>query len=232
MTSTPKLSRQYQVSQFTKGLDLPLPALDKRHLHVIAEVLLLAWQYLQNEQGSLLNTIPEAELNTLMESQLGEMDKVCPEWEMLVRGVSRGKESINFDASSLEKRPDLQIHLTDRAFRLPLAVECKLIDVGANKTVSLYCKDGLSRFIIGDYAWYAVEGFMLAYVRDSAKVATSLTPHLVVCSQENQDPYLTEKLPHPPHPVVPSVGELYCSDHGRKFSGNPGLITIWHLWLS
>jgi len=95
---------------------------------------------------------------------------------MLVTCISRGRESINYDGSKLEKRPDLSIHLTSRFSRLSLVVECKLLDSKNKKSIDLYCDQGLARFIDGQYAWYAREAFMLAYVRDGATIATCLTP--------------------------------------------------------
>lgn len=229
MTAASKKMREYHVAQFTKGVELPLPALERRHLKLIAEVLFLAWECLLETQGSILQTVEEKELNALMESQLDEIREVRPDWAMIVSGVSRGKESISFDGSSLEKRPDLSIHLTDRFFRLPLVIECKLIDVGAKKGVTLYCEQGLSRFIDGQYGWYAVEAFMLAYVRDGASIFTSLTPHLDTCSKKVPDPYLTQQLPQP---ITGPTQQLASSSHGRNFLGNPGPIHIWHLWLT
>lgn len=222
-------SRNYQVEELMRGIQRPLPALKRRPLAVIAELLTEAWNGLLETQEQILRTKEEKELNALMETRLDEIRVERSDWSMLVSGVSRGKESISHDGSSLENRPDLSIHITCRPSRLPLVVECKLIDLGTRKGVDLYCDKGLTRFTNGEYAWYGQEAFMLAYVRDGATIATCLTPHLEKSQQTAPDPFLTEKLPKP---ATFSSHDLAQSCHGRRFPHNPGPITLWHLWLS
>lgn len=221
--------REYQIAELTRGIRLPLPPLQRRHIKVIAEYFAWAWSGLLETQEQALRTDDEPEINALMEARLDEIRIERLEWSMLVSGVSRGKESISFDGRSLEKRPDLSVHLTNRPFRLPLVVECKLIDKSARKGVELYCHNGIVRFIDGEYGWYAKEAFMLAYVRDGATISTCLTPHLEKNQQNIPDPLLTENLPQP---VCFPFHGLAQSRHGRRFAGNPGPIAIWHLWLT
>jgi hypothetical protein len=111
---------------------------------------------------------------------------------------------------------------------MPLAIECKLIDHSNGKGVDLYCDNGVVRFLEGQYSWYALESFMLAYVRDKSTIQPALTFHLLANSKKKPDPYLTELLPVP---VKGVYHELGVSKHGRFFKGNPGPITLWHLWL-
>lgn len=228
MSTAPKITREYQVAQFTKGVDLPLPALHQRHAKYISEILVQAWHSLLKEHGSLLYEVPERELNALMESELDQMRTCIPQWAQLVCCVTRGKETINFEGSSLENRPDLSLHLTSRVSRMPLAIECKLIDHSNQKGVDLYCDNGIVRFLEGQYSWYALESFMLAYVRDKSTIQTTLTPLLRTHTEKNPDPYLTELLPVTVKGLTQDIG---ISKHGRVFRGNPGTITLWHLWL-
>lgn len=229
MSKAPKITREYQVAQFTKGVDLPLQGLQRRHAMFISEILVQAWHSLLKEHGSLLYTIPESELNALMESELDQMRTQIPQWAQLVCCVTRGKESITFDGSSLENRPDLSLHLTSRVSRMPLVIECKLIDHSNKKGVNLYCDKGIVRFLQGQYSWYAIESFMMAYVRDKSTIQTTLTPLLNAHTKKHPDPYLTEQLPVP---VMGQTQEIGMSKHGRNFKGNPGTITLWHLWLT
>ena len=220
------LPRDYQIAELTRGADFPLPALKSRHLKIIAEFFVRAWEGLLETQKQVMRTKEEPEINSLMESRLLFFLDEDREWSTLVSSVSRGKESLSFDGSSLEKRPDLSIFLTGRP-RFPLVIECKLIDNKAK--VALYGNEGLTRFLNGEYAWYAREAFMLAYVRDGSTIGNCLTPHLVARRNSAPDPFLTEQLPQTVK--LPSQ-DLAQSRHGRRFLNNPGPIAIWHLWLS
>ena len=178
MRPTSHPPRDYQISELTRGIQLPLPPLHRRHIIVIADYLAEAWNGLMIDHGQVLSVEDEPEINALMEARLDDIRVEKTEWSMLVTGVSRGKESVSFDGKSLEKRPDLSVHLTNRPFRFPLVVECKLIDRGNRKNVDKYCDNGIVRFIDGEYAWYGHEAFMLAYVRDNSVIEHVLTPYL------------------------------------------------------
>ena len=222
--------RDYQIDELTRGVEFPLPALTSRPLKVIAELLVLAWEGLLETHQQKIRMEEEKVINTLMETRMNHLLNDRREYSALISLVVRGKESINDDASSLEKRPDLSVYLTkkDRR-RLPLSVECKLIDQKAKKEVALYGSEGLARFLNGDYSWYAWEAFMLAYVRDGSSIGDCLTPHLAERQNKVPDPFLTMQLPQAVK--LPSQ-DLAQSRHGRRFQDNPGPIAIWHLWLS
>jgi hypothetical protein len=210
--------RDYQIEELTRGVVLPLPALKSRHLKIIAEFLVRAWEGLLETQEQVMRTKEEAEINSLMESRLLSSLDERREWSMLVHTVARGKESLSFDGSSLEKRPDLSIILTERR-GFPLVGECKLIDKTARKEVALYGNEGLARFLNGDYAWYAWEAFMLAYVRDGSSIGDCLTPHLAERQKRVPDPFLTMQLPQT---VKFPSQDLAQSRHERRFRDNPG----------
>ena len=226
--------REDQVAELTRGQSLPLAPLHETHLVFIAEVLTRAWNELLVDRRSILLSGGETELNTLIETRLNGLLEEDELWSLLVRSVARGRETVSYDGSHLEKRPDLSIHLTDRTPAFPLIVECKLIDAPSTKKVDLYCSDGLVRFVRGEYAWATREAFMLAYVRDGSTVSSCLEPVLAQSRTKQPDIYLTDALPE-------SVGEsdmhLARSRHNREFryvglSHGPGAITIWHLWIA
>lgn len=225
--------REDQIAELTRGVALPLPPLHELHLNSIAELLEGAWSDLQMTQPQALMTGTEPELTALMETRLNELIEGSTYWSNLAFTVARGKETNSFDGKHLEKRPDLSINLVDRKRNFPLVVECKLIDLSSDKSASLYCKDGVIRFVVGDYAWANREAFMLAYVRDGSSVSGALTPVLVKNQKSNPDPYRTEVVPESAdHPTL----DLARSRHGRIFDysdGNkPGPISLWHLWVS
>jgi hypothetical protein len=221
--------RDHQIAELIRGADLPQPALQSRHLKIIAEFLVRAWEELLVTQELVMRTRGETDINTLMESRLGGLLCEGREWSTLVSSVARGKESVSFDGSHLEKRPDLSIYLTRKDPRFPLVIECKLMDKKASKEVALYGHEGLARFLNGEYAWYACEAFMLAYVRDDSTIRDCLTSHLAERQNRAPDPFLTMQLPQ----IVKLLSQdLAKSRHGRRFQNNPGPIDIWHLWLS
>ena len=148
--------------------------------------------------------------------------------------VGRGTESISFDGSHLEKRPDLSIVLSGRERRFPLVAEAKVLDAAASKTVTQYCKDGIRRFVEGEYAWGGREAFMIGYVRDGSSIDATLGGFLARDSHPQR--YRVEALP-----IAARAGSslLAHTRHGRDFvyggrraPNGPGPISIWHLWLA
>jgi hypothetical protein len=107
--------REDQVAELTRGQSLPLAPLQEEHLRCIAAALNRAWNDLMTERRATLLSGPEAELNSLMEIRLNALIETDDLWALLARNVARGKETISFDGSHLEKRPDLSIYLTDRS---------------------------------------------------------------------------------------------------------------------
>jgi len=230
-------ARPDQIAELTRGLQLPLPEIDADHLEIIAERLLLAFNEVRAESPMTVASGGETEVTTLMESRLLMMIEQDIFWRQLVLCVGRGKESLSFDGSHLEKRPDLSIYLSNRTLRFPLIAEAKILDSASGRTEALYCSDGLRRFIEGEYAWGTREAFMIAYVRDGSSVDMTLKPFLSGAMTPVPPGYLVEKLPN--HAGNGS-SDLAYSRHGRTFSysnqtppaDQPGPITIWHLWLS
>lgn len=227
--------RPDHIAELTSDIALPLPPIPDFHLSCIAEVLAQAWQDLLARHGATLRAGGETEVNDLMASRLNNLLDTDPIWRGLASSVTRGSESLSHDGSHLEKRPDLSIHLTRRNPNFPLTVECKLIDHPKGKTVDLYCRQGLARFVNGEYAWTAREAFMLAYVRHSATIGNSLAPHLAATMAAGAaDPLQTLD---PPRSDAPPPWERARSRHERPFryqgsNATPGPIIIWHLWLS
>jgi hypothetical protein len=226
--------REDHVAELTRGQSLPLAPLHEEHLKCIAAVLNRAWNDLMTERRATLLSGTEAELNSLMEIRLNALLETDGLWALVARNVARGKETISFDGSHLEKRPDLSIYLTDRSPSFPLIVECKLIDAQRRKTVNLYCEDGLMRFVRGEYGWATREAFMLAYVRDNSTILACLGPFLNECRTKQPDVYLTDVLPES---ISESDMHVARSSHNREFryvglSNGPGAIAIWHLWIA
>jgi len=235
-TNEPRLE---QIAELTRGVKLPLPALDEDDLLIIIETLAKVWTEFLNHSAIKLKS--EAEITALIETHLNNSDFRKKErlWETLVSAAIRGREMLSFDGSHLEKRPDLSLILTNNQACFPLIIECKLIDKQDKKTVQLYChkEKGLGRFTNGDYAWYDQQAIMLAYVRDDSTITNYLTPHLLKQQKSKADFLCTQKLPEA-YDSDEIDSDLACSQHQRTFryplqqQDEPGIIDIWHLWLS
>jgi hypothetical protein len=228
--------RRDQVAELTRGLKLPFSPLHQTHIEAITDVIGRAWNDLSLSQPNVLKYGSEAEINALMGVRLNALLDDDPLWRLLVRSVTRGSEAISYDGSHLEKRPDLSIHLTARNPSFPLIVECKLIDEKSQKTSKLYCDQGLTRYIVGEYAWGTPEALMVAYVRDGSTIESSLTPFLIESEKLTPPPYLLMSGPETsPHATL----DLARSHHQRAFKylasppdDVPGPIALWHLWAS
>jgi hypothetical protein len=232
MSSPALLPRPDQVAELTRGLDLPLAAIDDIYLHIIADGVAQAFKDIRANAPQTVATGDEAEVTALLEARLNRMIEEDKVWRQLVTSVVRGKESLSFDGSHLEKRPDLSIHLSARALRFPLITEAKIID--ATRGANLYCSQGLQRFLSGEYGWGGREAFMIAYVRDGTTIATRLQPYLAQPAQATS--YMVEDAPT----SLSSGGcDAARSKHGRSFlyshtaapANDPGSIALWHLWV-
>src|SRR3546814_8465705 len=125
MTSPAPLPRPDQIAELTRGLNLPLSAIDDVYLHIIADGVSEAFKDIRDGAPETIATGDEAEVTALLEAHLNRMIEEDKVWRQLVASVVRGKESLSFDGSRLEQRPDLSIHLTARTRRFPLIAEAK-----------------------------------------------------------------------------------------------------------
>jgi hypothetical protein len=225
--------RPDQIAELTRGLDLPLNAIDHLHLEIIVEGVARAFAAVRAAAPGVIATGNEAEITALLQARLNAMIEDDPLWGQLVASVVRGAESLSFDGTHLEKRPDLSIHLTARSQRVPLIAEAKIMDAG--KSEALYCSQGVKRFLVGEYGWGGREAIMIAYVRDKAStIGTRLVPYLALPAQA-----ATYAVEAGPSALAPSPCDAAHSRHGRAFlyahtpppANDPGAISLWHLWL-
>lgn len=225
---TPRAS---QIMELVRGHALPLVALQREHLEIIAEAIGAAWLDLVERHAPTLASGDEPEINSLLVTRLNALLDEHPLWSQMVRSVSRDPSHTNFDGGHLEKKPDVAIHLTCRNPNFPLIVECKILDGVGQKDVTAYCRSGLKRFLVGQYAWPAREAFMLAYVRDGSSISSTLAPYL-----EASACCAVEAMPEPVNVI--NVDGAH-STHKRTFkyvvgppdNQEPGSISVWHLWI-
>ena len=228
--------RHDQVAELTRGVRLPVAAIADDHLEILAEGLRQAFDDIRVRNPATVATGEEPKVTALMQSRLNSLIHEDSLWGQLVLCVVRGPENISFDGSHLEKRPDLSIFLSGADRRFPLVAEAKILDAATSKTARLYCKDGIRRFVEGEYAWGNREAFMIGYVRDGSSINTTLKAFLSKDMALRPHPYLVEALPVP---VGSGSSDLAYTRHGRDFvygsqhpPNSPGAISIWHLWLA
>ena len=229
-------SRQDQVAELTRGVRLPLAPVADEHLQILAEKVQQAFADIRVHAPDTVAEGEEPEVTALMQARLNRLILEDTLWQQLVLWVGRGTESISFDGSHLEKRPDLSIVLSGAERRFPLVAEAKILDAAASKTVALYCENGIRRFVEGEYAWGNREAFMIGYVRDGSSIDPTLKAVLSKAAFLHPSRYLVKELPVP---VGAGSSDLAYTMHGRKFvygrqrpPNSPGPITLWHLWLT
>ena len=228
--------RNDQVAELTRGVRLPIAPIPAEHLEILAECIRQAFNDVRARRPVEVATGQESEVTALMQARLNALTQENSLWGQLVLCVVRGAESVSFDGAHLEKRPDLSIVLSSEDRRFPLVVEAKILDAAASKTVALYCKKGIRRFVDGDYTWGRREAFMIGYVRDKSSISTTLRSFLSKAMNTHPHRYQVEALPVP---VSPGFSDLARTRHGRGFiyasqrpPNSPGPISIWHLWLA
>ena len=235
MTDGSAPPRQDQVEELTRGLRLPLGPIAEEHLEVIAGFLRQAFDDVRQQAPFTVHNGTEPEVTALMQARLNAMIGEDVLWRQLVLWVGRGVESVSFDGTHLEKRPDLSIVLSGAERRFPLVAEAKVIDAPTSKTVKMYSEKGIRRFVVGEYAWGNREAFMIGYVRDKSSIDTTLTPFLSEAVETNPPHYALQSLPIS---VGGAAWDLARTKHGRTFiyasqppPNAPGPISLWHLWM-
>ena len=228
--------RHDQIAELTRGVRLPLAPIADEHLEILAEGLGRAFDDIRAHAPATVAMGEEPEVTALMQARLIRLIHEDTLWRQLVLWVGRGTESISFDGSHLEKRPDLSIVLSGVDRRFPLVAEAKILDAATSKTAALYCKNGIRRFVEGEYAWGSREAFMIGYVRDGSSIDTTLTAVLSKAAALQPHRYLVETLPVP---VGSGSSDLAYTRHSREFvyasqpsPNDPGSISVWHLWLA
>ena len=237
---------------FTLGVtpdryDLPHPRLGLPVILLIRRVLLRAFQLLREQKFNFSDAKEDqitAALRAVIENDLRENNQVAGFNKHTYETVIRQGQWANYNGAILTKTPDLCFRLrhddaTPRSVILEfdaLFIECKPVDT-AHPAGGKYCDDGLSRFVLGHYAWAMQEGMMLAYARDGRTIAGHLIP--AMSEPRRLHSLATVQLPEPcsfPAAAACAGAEAaHTSRHRRAFPwpDNKGVateITIYHLW--
>jgi hypothetical protein len=238
-----------RVGAFAQGFPdqglLPHRDYPRRVYRVVLDACRVAWTRLASEVGDL-GSATEDEITAALQRLLNAMQRedapTVPGFttETFER-VTRGENFANYDGTRLDKQPDLRFSTipTGTPARLieqhAIFAECKIVD-SAGQSVHRYCKDGLQRFVTGQYSWAMPSGLMLAYAREACSVPATLSPHLGDCTFADPCALATRALPAedtaaggPPRAWVSSHARAWKYRRARRA---PGEIRVWHLWLS
>jgi hypothetical protein len=219
------------IDSLIRGHELPQPALPKAVIRVILDVLTDCWAEVCTRYPADVR-LPEVDVSAHLALEFTRRCKFDDRLKKTISKAVSAPEMLNFNGTSLQKRPDVTIEWKASRRLSPLIVECKLIDNAARKTIDLYSSRGILRFIDGEYAWSEQEAVMVAFVRDNSKVS-ALTPHLEL--EGHVERFMVDQMPK--SIVDEKCRGIATTRHGRNFeyplrpSISPGVITLWHLWL-
>ncbi len=226
---------------------LPHPRLGLPVILIVHRVLLRAFEVLF-ERGFALATEKEdaitAALRNVIENDLRQLGSVPGFNRRTFCAVVRQAQVENFDRSRLGKAPDLWFKLrNDEEELLPvlsthdgLFVECKPVD-REHPAGSVYCDDGLRRFVDGDYAWAMEEGLMIGFTRAGRTISSHLLP--AMATPDRLETLKTVELPQAVQESGTAGADraevLHSSRHRRGFAwpfdkGPASEILIYHSW--
>jgi len=227
------------VGFFTEGIEfsLPHPPINERVILLVCKVLRAAWQLLEQNpppgfkfHSENEDTITE-NLVGVIESRLRKNGEIKGFNSALFGRVVREPKITNFNKNHPDKMPDILFDLKRETLPIlseqdGLFVECKPVD-SAHPVYSCYCKEGLIRFVRGDYAWAMQQALMVGYAK-----APYSYQHLN-CTLASRSPNTEfNTLQHGPVEGT----DLYRSIHDRHFDWmkkheKACPITISHIWL-
>lgn len=243
MSSSTEHDRPEQIELLTaKVARLPLDPISSHLMDIVVEHVEAAWRRISAKDPTLLARSQESEVNSLMTIALNHRIEECPLLKSVVKTAARDSAHLNYSGRKINKAPDIALALTDprRGGNFPLLIECKVINKAQQKTINAYCTNGVARFVVGDYAWYASEALMLAYVVDNVRPAVDLSKAFGKGASQGTAAYGTVNKPAARRiPGRRTTSRLACSRHSRAFVylpccapwSLPGTIALWHLWV-
>jgi hypothetical protein len=224
---------------FTQGIEftLPHPIVPQRMILLLCTVIRRAWEILGTTPpaGFNLHSADEdaitLELVDIIENRLRKTGEVNGFDHTRFGRVEREPKISNFNKKHPDKMPDIVFGLRRETYPIlsnqdGLFVECKPID-RSHSISARYCKDGLIRFVNGDYAWAMQDAMMIGYV------ASDYTfKKLAAILDDGKSGYLNTS-----SHGVDKIRSVYHSRHNRNFEwledrGPASSISVSHLWLS
>jgi len=226
---------------------LPHPRYGLPIILIIRRVLIRAFEILRERDDCPIGTAQEDEitiaLRGVIENRLRQQrGEVSGFDRQTFERVQRQHRGVNYSGTANKVEPDMRFTLRDDS-RIGilstedgLTVECKPVDPKHSPT-SAYCREGVRRFVEGEYAWAMEEALMIAYARCGRAIASHLLPAMSTMSMRAE--LQVEALPTPVGGEAAKADDateaLHASVHQRSFSWRDGKgratpITIYHSW--
>ena len=158
--------------------EVPHPPLDLSIFLIVEDALRAAWHILQTQPPASLKIDTDQEevinhhLRETLQDQVWNREIIPGFNPQLIACITSAEEVRNFCGKELKKRPDMIVKLVGiptsvRPSQYGIFIECKPVDP-VHSLVTQYCKRGITRFVVGRYAWAMQEAMMIAYVRDGS----------------------------------------------------------------
>lgn len=223
---------------FTHGIEfiLPHPKIPQRTILLLCDVIKKAWRLLEENppSGFDLKSADEDTITQILvaiiENRLRKSGEIGGFNCAMFGKVTRDPKIVNFNMEHPDKMPDIffdlkRDHLPILGDQDGLFVECKPVDK-KHHVWSCYCKKGLTRFVIGDYAWAMQDALMVGYTK---------VPYSFEHLSSILDDKKSVELNMIKHSKIIEF-EIYRSYHDRKFEwmenkGKSCDIELTHLWL-
>lgn len=232
---------------------VPYPDLSSLEKAAVEDAIVEAWRRLPAaaiRRNLPLDTAPEEPLTRLLRD---ELDILRRDSSQPVPGFSEDafqripeSEAVPDAAGRLDPFISFYPDLVFRPVKTPrqvvhdveygLFVECKIVDqTKAHHSIRYYCKEGIRRFVAGEYAAAMPSAMMVAYVRGPSSIPSHLGPYLE--KPASLSAYETTQKPSPvARRGQPKGHELFSSRHRRAqvrvwSLHPPGDIELTHLWL-
>lgn len=217
-------------------------AISRNVLSVVIAALQAAWQIICANPSAHL--APPTKANPEEDRYTDALCEILSYWLYVGNGpegftadvfesVERGLNLSNFNSTVINKQPDLVIRLANAPLvnaRRYVGIFAETKVVSQKKSLTAYTKDGVARFVRGDYAWAMQDGVMIAYRKKPLREVSTLAIPLksdaaLVVTPENDEHLIQSGL------VIPAQAK---STHQRNWQyqkgGTPGTIRLWHLW--
>lgn len=229
------------MSRYRKVSDQQIDKIPMSLLAVVQNVLSYAWRVLLAEIADGRFSICNAHEDVITERLYMILDEIYTDQPELIKGFVLFETPVregnvrNYRGDRLDCQPDLtfrpirgQVTLRSSVMSA-IFVECKPID-SRHPVGSAYCKEGISRFVKGDYGWSVDRAIMLAYVRNICVLPGGLS--YVLEHDEEATNYQLVQMPI----LMGNTSEgdaIYSTIHNRTSLAvvDPAPITLHHLWL-
>jgi len=226
------------LAMFSEPRTVPHPRVDLAVLLILEDAIRAAWEMLRQTPPTTLKLATDVEetvnfhLHEAMTDRVWNRGLVEGFDEMYFRDIQSAPEVCNFNHKELKKRPDMLVKLTGRPDTVMpsqdgIFIECKPVD-SRHSLIGQYCRRGITRFVVGRYAWAMQEALMVGYTFGEMDAATLLTAAFTKAAAT----VLSATNPVP----CPAVSSTIVSRHRRNFhyreTGETAPeITLRHLWL-